>query len=282
MKDIIKIGKELIDKNEDFVIAKVIQTVGSAPRKKGAWMLMTRDGTTYGTVGGGVLEAEVERICRETFLSKKPGIHAFNLTEEQQRGIDMRCGGEARVSIEYIDHLLPTGFEDDAQEEATAFIFGAGHVGKEIAAVTKYVGFATVVLDDRPEFANRERFPDADRIVVLKDFLTAFKEIETGPDSYVIIVTRGHTADYDVLKQALERESCYIGMIGSRKKIAAIYELLRRDGFSNSELEKVHAPIGLPIGAETPKEIAISVAAELIQVKAELAAPAEENKSHLI
>jgi len=270
MREIIRMGKDIIDRGEDFVIAKVIQTVGSTPRKKGAWMLMTAEGTFYGTVGGGKLEAEVERICRETIRTRESGIHEFRLTPEDQQGIDMRCGGDAKVSIEFVDHLNPDNFEEDMERSATAYIFGAGHVGKEIAKVLKFVGFTTVVLDDRPEFANAERFPDADRIIVLDDFGIAFKDISTDEDSFIIIVTRGHSGDYDVLKQALERPGAYIGMIGSRKKIAAVYGMLREYGFGEADIARVHSPIGLAIGAETPEEIAVSIAAEMILVRSQL------------
>ncbi|KNZ43427.1 XdhC family protein [Acetobacterium bakii] len=270
MKEIIRIGRDLIEAGEDFVVAKVIDTVGSAPRKKGAWLIMTREGKPYGTVGGGKLEAIVEDLCRETFTTKKSGSHDFSLTPADRQGIDMRCGGDAKVSIDYVDHLNPQNFEDELESEATAYIFGAGHVGKEVAKILNYIDFSTVILDDRPEFANRDRFPDVDKIVILDNFQTAFRDVQTDSDSYIIIVTRGHSGDYDVLKQALSQKSAYIGMIGSRKKKATIYKQLLADGFSETDLEKVHAPIGLRIAAETPEEIAISIAAEIIQVKESL------------
>lgn len=269
MKEIIKIGRDIIEKGDDFVIAKVIQTVGSTPRKKGAWLLMSKEGKAYGTVGGGKLEALVESICKETFKTKDSKIHDFSLTPADQKGIDMRCGGDAQVSIEYVDHLNPGNFEEDLDLESTAYIYGAGHVGKEIAKIAKYVGFSTVILDDRPEFANRDRFPEADKIEVLENFQNAFENYQAG-NNYIIIVTRGHSGDYDVLKQALSQECDYIGMIGSRKKIAVVYEMLKKDGFADIDLVKVHAPIGLEIEAETPEEIAISVVAEMIKVRSAL------------
>ena len=183
----------------------------------------------------------------------------------------MRCGGDASISIDYIDHLHPENFEEDAEESsAAAFIFGAGHVGKEIAKILNYVGFSISVLDDRAEFASLDRFPEADEVVVLSSFQTAFNDCQIGPNSYIVIVTRGHSGDYDVLKQALDFDCAYIGMIGSRKKIAVVYDQLKEDGFSEKDFARVHAPIGLEIGAETPEEIAISVAAEMIKVRAEL------------
>ena len=154
MREIIKIGRDLIENGQDFVIAKVIQTVGSTPRKKGAWLLMTKEGKAFGTVGGGKLEALVESICKDTFKTKESKTHEFSLTPADQKGIDMRCGGDAKVSVEYVDHLNPENFEEDLDMESVAYIYGAGHVGKEIAKIAQYVGFKTVILDDRPEFAN--------------------------------------------------------------------------------------------------------------------------------
>lgn len=264
---IIKLGKELIASGEHFVVAKVMETSGSTPRKKGAWLLMRQDGHPYGTVGGGKLEAEVERRCKEVFQTRQSGVFHYALKPEEQDGIDMRCGGDADVSIDYIEPTKPDLFFEDVDLKPTILIFGAGHVGKAIAPLTNFLGYTTIVIDDRPDFANRERFPDADELVVLDDFQDAFSSIQTDENSYIIIVTRGHTADYDVLKQALKNPHGYIGMIGSKNKVLEIYRMLLADGFSQEQLDRVYSPIGLPIHAETPEEIAVSIVAELIQVR---------------
>lgn len=268
MSKISYIGKDLIEKGEDFVIAKVVDTHGSTPRKKGACLLMRQDGTRYGTVGGGKLEAEVERICLETFRTKESQIYHFRLTAKEQQGLDMRCGGDADVSIEYVDAKKPESFIADFDAKATAFIFGAGHVGQALEPILRYVNFTTKVIDDRPDFANRERFPEADEVVVIDSFLDAYQGMETDENSYIIIVTRGHSGDYDVLKQTLKRQTAYIGMIGSRSKVAEVYRMLREDGFSQEDLDRVYSPIGTDIFAETPEEIAISITGEMIKVRA--------------
>ncbi|MDD3168332.1 MAG: XdhC/CoxI family protein [Eubacteriales bacterium] len=268
MSKISYISKDLIEKGEDFVIAKVVDTQGSTPRKKGAVLLMKQDGTRFGTVGGGKLEAEVEKICLEILKTKKSKTCHFRLTAKEQQGLDMRCGGDADVSIEYIDAKNPASFIADFDLKAAAFIFGAGHVGQALEPVLRYVNFATTVIDDRPDFANRERFPDADEVMVIDSFLDAYQGMETDENSYIVIVTRGHSADYDVLKQTLKRKTAYIGMIGSRNKVAEIYRMLREDGFSQAELDRVYSPIGTSIFAETPEEIAISIAGEMIKVRA--------------
>lgn len=268
MNKITYIGKDLIERGEDFVIAKVVDTQGSTPRKKGAWLLMKQDGSRFGTVGGGKLEAEVEKVCLETFQTKESKIYHYSLTPKEQQGLDMRCGGDADVSIEYIDAKNPDSFIADFDGKSTAFIFGAGHVGQALEPILRYVNFTTRVIDDRPDFANRERFPDADEVVVIDSFLDAYQGMETDESSYIIIVTRGHSGDYDVLKQTLKRTTAYIGMIGSKGKVAEVYRMLREDGFGQEELDRVYSPVGVDIFAETPEEIAISIAGEMIKVRA--------------
>lgn len=268
MSKIAYFGKDLIEQGEDFVIAKVVDTQGSTPRKKGAVLLMKQDGTRVGTVGGGKLEAEVEKICLETFNTKESKTYHFSLTPEDQNGLDMRCGGDADVSVEYIDAKKPENFIADFDVNAKAFIFGAGHVGLALEPILRYVNFTTVVIDDRPDFANRERFPDAGEVVVIDTFQDAYRGLETDENSYIVIVTRGHAGDYDVLKQTLKRTTAYIGMIGSRNKVATLYRMLRENGFTQEELDRVYTPIGTEIFAETPEEIAISIAGEMIKVRA--------------
>ncbi|MDM8523187.1 XdhC family protein [Desulfococcaceae bacterium HSG8] len=152
----------------------------------------------------------------------------------------------------------------------TVYLFGAGHVSQQVAILTRMVDFRTVVLDDREEFANRERFSDADEIRVLTSFDLAFSDSEMDRDSFLVIVTRGHSHDKTVLAQALRTEAGYIGMIGSLRKRDAIYKKLLQEGFTNKDMDRVHSPIGLNIGAETPEEIAVSIVAELVAVRADL------------
>jgi xanthine dehydrogenase accessory factor len=151
--------------------------------------------------------------------------------------------------------------------QGTAYIFGAGHCGEKLAPVLSALGFFTVVVDDRGEFANRERFPTVDRLVVPESFDGIVETLPIDEDSYVVIMTRGHQHDRSVLEQALRTRAGYIGMMGSKKKVAVIVKALGDEGFSPNDIARVHAPIGLPIGGETPEEIAVSIAAELIQVR---------------
>jgi xanthine dehydrogenase accessory factor len=160
--------------------------------------------------------------------------------------------------------------------EPTLYIFGAGHISRYIAPVAQMVGFQVVVVDDRTEFANREHFPQADEIWV-EEYEGVGKKIEPDEQTYMVIVTRGHMFDYTVLKQVLPLECRYIGMIGSRRKRDLIYTQLIQAGHTQEELDRIHAPIGLNINAETPEEIAVSIVAELIKVRGE-GRPAHEKE----
>lgn len=150
----------------------------------------------------------------------------------------------------------------------TVYLFGAGHVSRQVAKLARMVDFRVIVLDDRPEFANRDRFPDAAETHVIPDFQSAFDGLTIDADSYLVILTRGHAHDRTVLEGALRTDAGYVGMIGSRKKRNAIYKKLLSGGFTQEDIDRVHSPIGLSIGAETPEEIGVSIVAELIQVRA--------------
>ena len=144
-------------------------------------------------------------------------------------------------------------------------IFGGGHVSRQLAKITGMLDFKTVIIDDRPEFANRDRFDSADDILVANDFSDCFSSLQVDRNSFIVIVTRGHVHDETVLKQALRTDACYIGMIGSRSKRDTIYRRLCEQGVNPDEIKRVHSPIGVDIAARTPEEIAVSIAAELIK-----------------
>lgn len=266
--NIMELAKELIKNGEDFVTAKVVDTKGSTPRKKGAWLLMRKDGSSFGTVGGGILERETEKMALALFESKQPYTHHFVLTPGKTQSLDMRCGGDVDICFEYINAHNAEKFLEEFRIKSIAYIFGAGHVGLAVEPILRYVGFDTVVVDDREEFVNRERFPKSKSILKIDDYKKAFTQLKPDKDSYIVIITRGHAGDYEVLKHSVELECAYIGMIGSRKKVAHTFELLEKEGVSREKLQKVHSPIGIDIKAETPEEIAISITAEMIKVRA--------------
>lgn len=152
----------------------------------------------------------------------------------------------------------------------TVYFFGAGHVARPTVHLAAMTGFRTVVLDDRADFANQTRFPEADAIHVLENFEKALRPLSIDSNAFIVIFTRGHLYDRTVLEQALRTPASYIGMIGSRKKRNAIYAALMNSGFHKQDIDRVHSPIGLSIGAQTPEEIAVSIAAELIEHRAQV------------
>jgi xanthine dehydrogenase accessory factor len=157
---------------------------------------------------------------------------------------------------------------DPGQIAPTLYIFGGGHVARPTAQLAAMTGFNVVVLDDRPEFSTAERFPEAMQTHTINSFDTAFDNLAVNGSTYIIIVTRGHLHDRTVLAQALKTSAAYIGMIGSQRKRDTIYERLLEDGYTQDDIDRVHSPIGLAIGADTPEEIAVSIVAELIAVRA--------------
>ena len=265
------IARKFIEEDVPFVIAKVIATKGSAPRKRDAVLLMNFEEKTWGTVGGGLLEAETERHCREQLKTKeKLRTYEFILDEAAsgEGALAMGCGGDATIQIEYVDPQNPGDFVKDFKTTTDAYIFGGGHVALALDPVLRHIDFETTIIDDRADYANQERFP-ASRTIVCENFDHCFDEIEPDDDSFLIIVTRGHRGDLAVLRQALRKPHAYLGMIGSRHKNSILFEQLLKEGFTQEELDRVHTPIGLEIKSETPEEISISIAAEMILVRAE-------------
>ena len=173
---------------------------------------------------------------------------------------------EATLPVELCldDHTI---IVEPFQIPETVYLFGAGHVSRQVAIIANMAGFKVVALDDRPEFANRQRFPSADGVQVIRSFDNVFKKLIINPKSYLVIVTRGHLYDQVVLEQALQTAAGYIGMIGSRRKKESLYRVLMSKGVSAASLERVFCPIGLDIGAQTPEEIALSIVGELIAVR---------------
>jgi xanthine dehydrogenase accessory factor len=247
---IVKISSE----GGSAALATVVQVKGSTPRAAGSKILVKDDGTVLGSIGGGALEA---KICREAMSVLKQGkakmLH-FDLAGDELEADQMLCGGEMDIFIEPI------------RPHPTLYIFGAGHISQSISKMAKMIGFVVVVIDDRAEFANHERFPEADDILA-EDFSKAFARLPVNDSSYIAIVTRGHQFDETVLEWAATTDAFYIGMIGSRKKNEVILEHLYAKGVPKKRLEEIHAPIGLDINAETPEEIAVSIVAEIIQVR---------------
>jgi xanthine dehydrogenase accessory factor len=240
---------------EEAALVTVVSTAGSTPREEGAKMLVKPDGSILGTIGGGSLEAQViEEAVRVIKQQGKPKRLHFALTAEEADEAGMVCGGELEVFIEPI--LSPP----------TLYLFGGGHISLSLAKMGKLLGFKIAVIDDRAEFTTPDRFPEAD-ILLAEDFTRAFPKLKIDKSSYLVIVTRGHQHDELVLEWAVGTQAKYIGMIGSKTKTEAIFSHLLAKGISKEQLDRVHAPIGLKINAQTPEEIAVSILAEVIKVR---------------
>jgi xanthine dehydrogenase accessory factor len=332
----------LLDAGEDFALVKLAGDRGSTPRAAGAEMLVRRDGSIAGTIGGGLLELTMMREAAGVLEART----AARLVDLRLAGRDlasdeeMVCGGSAEVLITYVAPgddalrtvaaavraaraarrrawlftLLPMDLRDGVEycllgedgdltgarpcdpqvlrtavakvavhgsttlpddrralvepveAPSTAIVCGGGHVGRAVAPAALAAGFAVTVLDDREEFADPRRFPGAR--TVLGPFQGALERLGVDQDSYVVIVTRGHTHDRDVLEQALRTPARYVGLMASRSKHARMVAALREAGLGDDDISRVHSPIGLDIGAETPGELAVSIVAEMISVRA--------------
>lgn len=246
---------ELRQKNIPAALVTVIKTSGSAPRDVGAKMIVQFDGQIHGTVGGSSVEALVIQEAQEVIRSGQARLITHDLLDDVQQDTGMICGG----TMEF--------FIDPIQVPERVYIFGGGHVGFQVASLVTKVGFDYIVVDDRAEYASAERFPKAMNLVV-DDPGTVAKALKVTNNDYIVIVTHGHKDDYVVLRGVIEKPARYIGMIGSHTKRQQIFRTLQTiDGIDDDILRKIHSPIGINIGAETPEEIAVSIVAELIKVR---------------
>jgi xanthine dehydrogenase accessory factor len=175
----------------------------------------------------------------------------------------IQSGRSARMKLK--DEKLDVFFEVIAPP-ADIVIVGAGHIAQPLSRIAKIMEFEVTVIDDRSNFANRSRFPEADRIIV-DDIEKAVSEITIGPATHIVLVTRGHQMDQAALLKVISSRAAYIGMIGSRRRVGAVFDYLRRQGVAQELIEKVYAPIGIDIGAETPDEIAVAIMAEIIKLR---------------
>lgn len=213
-------------------------------------------------------EGQVGNTDRHVFLDEDGdvmGAISGLALDEEERGRRLEMASAALIDVTGAGRL----FVEPVAPDNVLYLFGAGHISTCLAPLAKMIGLRVVVIDDREEFCNSERFPEADELLVVP-FTEVFDRIAVSPSSYLAILTRGHIFDHTVLRTALRYSPAYIGMIGSRRKIDMLYHSLLEEGVSQTRLQEVHAPIGLPIGAESPEEIAICIAAELIKIRAGL------------
>lgn len=333
MKKLFMEIKRLLEAGEDLVLETVIAGSGSAPRGAGARMIVRRDGSTLGTIGGGAVEYKSSQLGMDVLKERKSYTKGFKLAKNQAADLGMICGGDVVVYYQYIspdnqaflatcdrildaltkdeDSWIVTDITDETawsaglysksngltgiQAEDTAplaaakavqvtvgnrryyseplvragkvYVFGGGHVAQELVPVISHIGFRCVVYDDRETFANKGLFPQAVETIV-GDFEHIADFVDITSNDYICIMSRGHQYDFMIQKQVLRTPAHYIGVMGSRTKLMTLAGKLREEGFTDADINRFQSPIGTAILAETPAEIAISIAGELIRTRA--------------
>lgn len=347
MKEIFEEALRLIDKNEPFVIVTVVRTIGSTPQKAGAKLLIRKDGSTMGALGGGCIEGEVWSLSARILKERgSPLFRRYVLNEEFAARDGLVCGGTMDFFIDPIlspHHVKPFAeeivqayyggssvvlatvvnaldgknnlgnklivkenglmwgsFGDAVLEEevrkvaqsvaasggnqffqaydgtgifvegfGTApllVLMGGGHVNKAVSRIAATVGFRIYVIDDRPEFANQDRFPDAEGMVI-DTYNDALEKVPVNTNTYIVVATRGHRYDDMALLAAIRTPARYVGLLGSKRKTLEIYKNILKENIPMERIREIHAPIGLHIGAITPEEIAVSIIAEIIMIQ---------------
>ena len=251
-----------IQKGGVFALVTVVEVSGSAPQRIGAKMLVDSSGNRlWGTIGGGTIENLALKESQILIQMRTPQLKEYELMEEGEKATGMLCGGKMKVFID----ILGAG--------SKSYIFGAGHISQRLVPLLRWLGFWTIVIDDRKEYLN-DSFRDSEVSETISGTLPQIIDsIEFEKDSYIIIITYSHELDEQILKYLLSSRQQefhtwkYLGMIGSKRKVKEIFSRLESEGVDPRLLERVHAPIGVPIRSQTPEEIAISIAAEIIDVQ---------------
>jgi xanthine dehydrogenase accessory factor len=241
-------------RGETVALVTIVEAKGSTPQRVGARMVVHADGRIVGTIGGGCYESDAFGKAREIIRSRTPQLVRYELTDDFAAETGLICGGQMQVFIEPIDPA------------PALYILGAGHVGYQLGRLAPGLGFRVHVIDDREKFANRERFPEAESVVV-EDIPAWIANTSLPESAMVVVLTRGHRQDYDAVRALAGRRLRYVGLIGSRAKVAKLAERALEEGIDADWLRTVHAPVGLDIGAVTPEEIAVSILAELVAVR---------------
>ena len=253
-EEVFKAVNDLFTRGESAALVTIIRTQGSTPQRVGAKMLVFADGRTVGTIGGGCYENDAFWKARRALESRQPLVARYELADDIAEESGLICGGQMEVYIEPLEaspHL---------------YLVGAGHVALHLGRLATPSGFQVHVIDDREKFSNAERFPDAVETAV-DDIPTWLESTDFPATAYAVILPRGQRHDLDALRALAPRSLRYLGLIGSKAKVARLHEALREAGVTVAHPERLHAPVGLDIGAVTPQEIAVSILAELIAVK---------------
>ena len=252
-EQVLSAAADALKRGEPAALVTVIRAQGSTPQRAGAKMLVFGDGRIIGTIGGGCYENEAIGKARMALADGRPALLHFELNDDFAQENGLICGGRMDV---HIDPLVP---------DPPLFIVGAGHVGFHVARGAADAGFRLTIVDDREKFASAERFPGAE--IVVESIPDWLHRAEIPASAFVVVVTRGHQHDLEAMRSLAARDLRYLGLIGSRAKVARISAALLKEGLPSECLERIHAPIGFDIGAVTPAEIAISILAELVAVR---------------
>ncbi|MEH7413674.1 XdhC/CoxI family protein [Neobacillus drentensis] len=244
----------LTRQNETFALAMIIESKGSTPRHVGK-MIVYRDGTIEGTVGGGLAEHYIIEDSVKAIQNGQSKIVEYKLNKQAKDGIQMNCGGTLRVFIEVYT------------SKPELVIAGAGHLGYALAKLADFLEYPYCIVDDRAGYCTEDRFPNATNLFVNEDIEKAMLAANLNKNSYVVIVTKDR--DDIVLKTALQFPIAYVGMVASKRKVIRIFDKLKSEGVTPEQLEQIHSPIGMEIGSETTEEIAISIIGEIIKVSKE-------------
>jgi xanthine dehydrogenase accessory factor len=237
-------------KGECFALASIVASSGSTPREH-ARMLVRADGTANGTIGGGILESKVVKDSVAIMRKGEPKLFEYALDScSSEHSLGMECGGSLTVFIDVIGR------------KSEVVIVGAGHVGLAIAKLADFCGFRIVIVDEREGFADSSRFPMASELFTGESIPILLEQLSERPDDAFVIVT--HSDDERALRSIVGKKWRYLGLLGSKRKVAILLDKMRREGVDEKILDKVRTPIGLDIGAETPEEIAVAVMAEII------------------
>ncbi len=242
--------KKAFNRNEPFVVCTVIETEGSSPGTVGQKMLVFRDGSTAGTVGGGINEERVRVAAVDLFKNGTATILEFDLANPLD-GSEPVCGGRARVFIEL------------QANEPRMVIFGAGHIGKTLARLAALTRFRVTIVDERPEYANAQLFPECERVICM-EYAASVAAAELDERSHVAVVTPGHLKDREVLEQVLPTNAPYVGLVSSAKKMVEMKQYFVGKGIAKMRVENLFAPIGINLGSTTPEEIAVEILAQIV------------------
>src|SRR5512134_3299547 len=253
MASIYQALSELEKNNESAALCTVVKSEGSTPRHVGSKMLVYPDGKFIGTVGGGELENRVLKAALESMKSSEAQNLSYTMADPS-RGDPGVCGGTVEV---FVEPILPP---------ATIVVIGAGHVGKAVVHLAKWLGFRVAVSDDRPEFCNPEAVPGADAYYPV-EMGKIPEQLKINKRTYIVITSRGANVDVVGLPGLLESNPAYIGVIGSRRRWLTTVKGLKEKGVSEEKIARVHSPMGLELNAETPEEIAVSIMAEVLMLK---------------